>query len=226
MRSRLLMIFSPPSSNRATWPVHDLARPSPAPPTRPAASGRRSSMPARRAALSVSDVLVAPVSSRARVRVPLMSTFMRIAVSARCCSSSGTTTTGASPAQWAKFVLSQSPFGTLRRTTPCARSYSVSAADRMLRPRIPPMPAPSSLPPTRNCDVGAARRRAAPPFPRGSAWPRPDRCSPGPATPEGRSRKGRFSCVAVDALSMLKKAPLSTSIGTAVPLSVRVAIGR
>lgn len=44
--------------------------------------------------------------------------------------------------------------------------------------------------------------------------------------PAGRLRNGRASCAALDALSMLKKAPLSTSNGTSVPSSVRVAIGR
>src|SRR6516225_8342237 len=65
MLRTLSVIFSPPTSKVAIRAVHDLAWPSPAPPTRPAGVRSRSSIPERFATSSETDVRGAPVSSRA-----------------------------------------------------------------------------------------------------------------------------------------------------------------
>ncbi len=133
--------------------VQPFTRPLPTPYRLPRGFSAASSMPARLAACNETMVL-APVSNRAIVSWPLTLTSARMAGVLsrllRLSRISAISETGVSPAQYAMLVSPQSALGITNRITPCARSYSVSRTDRMLRPSSPMPPRPESLPPTRN----------------------------------------------------------------------------
>ncbi len=184
--------------------------------------------PALCAALS-DTIVVAPVSNSAMVLWPFSSRVVRIAGIllrfSRSCSSS-ISETGVSPAQYAMLVLAHSSLGHTRRIMPCARSYSTSVAARKLRPSRPMPPASSSLPPTTksmSCSSPSSSCTSLTVVLRASAMLP---ATPWISMPNGRCDSGSFNCAAVDPVRMLKNAPLSTTIGTFVPLMPMVAIAR
>ncbi len=116
-----------------------------------------SARPNSRAAASFNDEALAPLSSVASIGLSLILTMPRTSGSRAGLSLSRTSAiseTGVLPAQYAMLALPQSSLGKTKRMAPLARSYSVSAIDRMSRPMMPMLPAPGSMPPTMNCTSG------------------------------------------------------------------------
>ncbi len=199
---RLCRTVSPPSATLSKAAVHPLTRPLPTPYRSPRGSSAASPTPALFAACSDTMVL-APESNKAKVSWPFTLTTARMAgvLSRRSRMSrfsriSSISETGVSPAQYAMLALPQSSLGITNRIMPCARSYSVSKTDRMLRPIRPMPPRPESLPPTRNsmsasspprnCTWGTVVLRGS------CMWP----ARPSTVKPKGRLRSSRPSCSA------------------------------
>ncbi len=152
--SRLCWMASPPKSTLSKGAVHESTRPAPTPAVLPAGFMSLSLTPARCAAASDTTVS-APESKTAATRCPFSSMSARSSgLRSRNSCRSSSSATGVSPAQYAMLLCSQSSLGTTKRMTPCARSYSVSVNDSMLRPMSPIAPSPGSLPPTTKSTSG------------------------------------------------------------------------